>query len=71
MATARSTAFSSSRTLPGQVEQASSRSASGSKPVISRRMARACLARKWAASSGTSSARSRSGGRRTGKTLSR
>ncbi len=69
--TARSTRFSSSRTLPGKLCAVSAAIASASTPVI----ACACSAEnfftKWSTSSGTSSRRSRSGGMRTWITFRR
>ncbi len=66
--TARSIRCSSSRTFPGQSSREQS-SASGAKPPTG--APAGDRSRKCAARSGMSSRRSRSGGRRIGKTLSR
>jgi len=69
--TARSTTWSSSRTFPGQGYWSSAWSASSVKPSKSFRYRRPCRPRKWAASTGMSSRRSRRGGRRISTVLRR
>jgi hypothetical protein len=70
-ATARSTAFSSSRTLPGQLCRQSISSPSRERLASGRPSRRATLARKCATRMGMSPARSRNGGSFTVTTLMR